>query len=766
MTTRNYKASKTRSNNRPGWSVTFTHPRRSDARGKYGLKMRRGLGTTDDVEADRLVEQFNTLLADESWWSIDRRADAERQFGSLVVAAFFDDIEVGKVNSKIRRDGIIPLPTPEKGYARVMLLGSTGAGKTTLLRQFIGSDHKTDRFPSTSTAKTTTADIEIITAEGPFEAVVTFMTEHQVRCSVDECLEAACISVVGGQDDVGVAGALLEHREQRFRLSYVLGGWQQEQPGQGENDQYEMDYGYGNDEPETEALGNDEIVDGSEVVGNNERLRRFVASIREVAESVQKQMASEYGTFQDAPNANQRQAWLEEFTDNLYENQDFGQLSLDIIETIEERFELIESGEFERSGAGWPMLWYYEEDDRDAFLRQVRWFTSNHDQQFGRLLTPLVDGIRVRGPFQPKAIELQDADRKLVLLDGEGLGHSAREAMSISTKVTERFTEADMILLVDNAQSPMQAAPLELLRAAGSSGHGHKLAVVFTHFDQVKGDNLRTYAQKRDHVHASIGNAIGSLRELGAPVTEILEQRLTGNDFYLGALNRATESIPRRDITDMKELLERMQQSAEIPKLPDAAPIYNVIRLELALRDAADGFKNPWRGRLNLSYHEGIRQEHWGRIKALCRRIANRWDNEYSGLRPVADFVRQLQSGISLWLDNPAGWTRQPADESERQAAVNAIRQTVYTHIHRLAERRLVTAHVSNWQTAYAESGTGSSRRRADQMGRIYEAAAPSIASVMDTRAEEFLNEVILIVKQAVEAKGGSVGERQSAEVA
>ena len=168
---------------------------------------------------------------------------------------------------------------------------------------------------------------------------------------------------------------------------------------------------------------------------------------------------------------------------------------------------------------------------------------------------------------------------------------------------------------------------------------------------------------------------------------------------------------------------------------------------------------------MNLSYHEGIRQEHWGRIKALCRRIANRWDNEYSGLRPVADFVRQLQSSISLWLDNPAGWTRQPADESERQAAVNAIRQTVYTRIHLLAERRLVTAHVSNWQTAYAESGTGSSRRRADQMGQIYEAAAPSIASVMDTGAEEFLNEVILIVKQAVEAKGGSVGEHQSAEV-
>ena len=322
---------------------------------------------------------------------------------------------------------------------------------------------------------------------------------------------------------------------------------------------------------------------------------------------------------------------------------------------------------------------------------------------------------------------------------------------------------------MDNAQSPMQAAPLELLRAVGNSGHGHKLAVVFTHFDQVKGDNLRTYAQKRDHVRASIGNAIGSLRDsLGASVTEILEQRLTNSDFYLGALNRATASVPSRDIRDMQQLLERMQQSAEVPEPIDAAPSYNIIRLELALRDATDGFKNPWRGRLGIGYHEGISKEHWGRVKALCRRIANRWDNEYSELRPVADLVRQLQGSISGWLDNPAGWTRDPEKESKRQAVINTIRGKVYVRVHSLAERRLITAHISNWQAAYAFSGTGSSYRRADQIAQICDAAAPSVTSVMDTVSEGFLNEVIMIVKEAVEEVGGSVlgiGERRDSGV-
>ena len=372
------------------------------------------------------------------------------------------------------------------------------------------------------------------------------------------------------------ASGLLEHREQRFRLKYPLGDWQQEQPGQNVEDaQYEMDYDYGDEDVELETLADDEIVDDSEITDNNARLAEYVARIRKIAAAVQEQTVTKRGDFQDMDNANQRQDWLEDFTDALYEDHGFTQLSLDIMDAIEERFTMIEAGDFDRSATSWPTLWYYEEENRDKFLKQVRWFSSNHDRQFGRLLTPMVDGIRVRGSFQPSAIQLQDNGRKLALLDGEGLGHSAKEATSISTKVTEKFADTDMILLVDNAQSPMQAAPLELLRSVGSSGHGHKLAVAFTHFDQVKGDNLSNYSQKRNHVRASIGNAIASLREsLGAPVTEILERQLESSDFYLGGLDKPTGEIAPGFIRDMRDMLDRMQQSAEPIEPVDLAPVY------------------------------------------------------------------------------------------------------------------------------------------------------------------------------------------------
>ena len=762
MVTPTYTATKTRSN-RPGWSVIFAHPRRRDARGKLGLKVRRGLNTREEAEADRLVGQLNALLADQTWWSLDRREEAARLFDEIIISAFYDRIEVGKDNPRDLREMFIPLPTPENGYARVMLVGPTGAGKTTLLRQLIGSHHTRDRFPSTSTAKTTTADIEIITSATKFEAVATFMNEHEVRCAVDECLEEACMSVVRGGDDTSIVSSLLEHREQRFRLSYIIGSWQPQRLDKDDEDyEHEMDYEY-EEAPEAVTLGDSETIDPNERLENNERLAEYVECIKKVSKAVREGMIEARQDYDEMGNANQRQDWLEAFIDALYEDLEFAELSLDIMDAILKRFDVINVGEFERSASGWPTLWYYEEQDREAFLRHVRWFSSNHDQQFGRLLTPLIDGIRVSGPFCPSVARLQDDDRRLVFLDGEGLGHSAKEAFSISTNVTEKFSDVDMILLVDHAQSPMQAAPLELLRSVGSSGHAHKLAVAFTHFDQVKGDNLSSYAQKRNHVRASIGNAIGSLRDtLGAPVAEILERQLGDNDFYLGGLDGPTDRIPGGFINGrqgMRKLLERMQMSAEPPVEPvDLAPIYTIAQLELALRDAADGFKNPWRGRLGLGYYENTHKEHWGRVKALCRRIVNGWDNnEYDGLRPSADLVRQLQTSISRWLDNPITWIRPPVDQYEGQTAIDAIRRSVFVRIHVLVNQRLITARSGDWRVAYEFRGRGSSFSRARVLGQIYEAAAPSVSSAMDEWTQQFFDEVTEIVVDAVRESGGSV---------
>src|SRR6185503_18618312 len=98
-----------------------------------------------------------------------------------VVHAFYDHLLPAVQDAWALRDEIIPLPGPREGYTRARAVGTTGAGKTTLVRQLIGTDPERERFPSTSTAKTTVCDMEIVIADGPFKAAVTFFSREHVR---------------------------------------------------------------------------------------------------------------------------------------------------------------------------------------------------------------------------------------------------------------------------------------------------------------------------------------------------------------------------------------------------------------------------------------------------------------------------------------------------------------------------------------------------------------------------------------------------------
>ena len=314
METPAYKATKTRSD-RPGWSVTFRHPKRTDSGGRPGLKIRRGLNTADEGEADRLVEQLNELLNDQDWWSADRRTEAMKHFDEVIVAVFFDKIEAGKTNSAELRDSKILLPTKKDGYSRVLFLGTTGAGKTTLLRHVIGSDHTKDRFPSISTARTTTADTEIVTAEGHFKAVVTFMSKSEVRSRIRECLEEACLCAVQQEGDLKIANALLSHREQRFRMSYILGPWQDE------NSKNEKNFSFDDEPSDIDKLREQETVSTTEAMRNQQRLTKFVNRIKGLVQKVHDTTAKSDGMLDEKKDEADQTGWLETFIQNLCEHE-------------------------------------------------------------------------------------------------------------------------------------------------------------------------------------------------------------------------------------------------------------------------------------------------------------------------------------------------------------------------------------------------------------------------------------------------------------
>lgn len=235
---------------------------------------------------------------------------------------------------------------------------------------------------------------------------------------------------------------------------------------------------------------------------------------------------------------------MEIFQSELLEDEAFRDLVLDIMDDIQLRFDRLEVGTLTKRGkaARWPELWTYETDDRDDFLRQVRWFSSNYAPAFGRLLTPLVDGIRVQGPLYPV---FSDRRTKVVYLDGQGLGHTPDSSSSVTTHVTQRFADVDTILLVDNAEQPIQAAAQAVLRAVAASGNYGKLAIAFTHFDQVKGLNLPGFAAKRAHVLASVYNYLARLRDvLNGPIVTAMERTIDTQCFMLGDWTPRLRSCP------------------------------------------------------------------------------------------------------------------------------------------------------------------------------------------------------------------------------
>jgi len=230
----------------------------------------------------------------------------------------------------------------------------------------------------------------------------------------------------------------------------------------------------------------------------------------------------------------------------------------------------------------------------------------------------------------------------------------------------------------------------------------------------------------------------------------------------LGGLDRKLASLPERAAQYMTGQLSALVdwfEAAILPPRPaEARPTYDPSGIGFAVQEAVEKFQGPWLARLGMGTYEGFTKEHWARVKALNRRIAGELDVEYDNLKPVADLEMQLRESLSRFLNAPIGWSRNPADEREEQAAIAQIRQTVHAALHSLAVRRLIESHLGEWRAAYDQfRGYGSTRRRADAIRGIYDAAAPLPDSAMTPPAATFLAEIRRIVTAAIAASGGEV---------
>lgn len=725
-----YTATAKQNPGRQSWLVEFRHPLRMDSGNKPGKKTRKGLGTTDPERADLLAGELNQLLANPALWSLGARAEAEKLYNPEVTEIFYGEIEPRTPDARPLRDKLLPFPAREDGYAKVVLLGVPGAGKTTLVRQLIATHPKREAFPSTSLNRTTTFPTELVLKSGRYEAVVTFMSEHETRFEVEECISAAVVEAVEG-DLKAVARTFLEKSDMRFRLKYLFGDLEDED---NEKDPY------ADESADEVALDGDEAAQltVAERLANALTVRGYLERVSRIAAKCKASVETEHGPLVQMTPADKAAA-LELIEEQADASEEFLELVSDVVDELRSKFNVIgDVGKFDKTTTGWPRAWLLSctQEKRSEFLAALRFFSGISPTSWGRLLTPLVNGMRVQGPFHAS---WASTEPRLVLMDTEGLGHKANATADLPEQTAVLLHEADVILLVDSAKNGLtNFAAGKALEGIANSGLTRKLAMVFTHMDMAFESGLRGQ-RLYDQIFSALRNVVDNQlsKSLTPDSARFLLERLQGHTFYLGRLDKAEAKGAEPELNRL--LAHLMAEQPPVIKSV-STPQYNMSFLMMAIQEAARDFRRQWQGLLGIAHDPENKPKSWQTVKALSRRYAENWGENFE-LRPTANLRATLEIAVSRFLESPIGWTGQPTPEEKRDA-IERLKSAVARQLPDLARRRLRELPQPSWYEAWSPRGTGSTITRRIRIEGIYQRWVPIPEARGDQSVIDFVSEI------------------------
>ena len=726
------------------YTISFRHPIVKDKTGKYGLKVHRGLSTSNLSEAQELAEQLNQLINDNYWHNPIKKSEAYEKFSDKIVDAFYDQMDFSNEDYKIALDTIF-LPGKKEDYSRGILVGVSGAGKTSLLRLLAGTEK--EKFPTTSTGRTTTCNLELIfTDDQDYEIVVNFMSRHKFEMFVQENIESAIkycldnINNINKIDEIELCDKLLIHRDLALRLSYLLGdiSLKKDTNKTSEFEEFEEEAEEDNEE-ETEL--NDIEINVDDLIS---KIRVFLNSIKEIA-----------------ININQNEEYDEE--NYLFEeNEDVLQLRNNIVEETILRFQSLNFGEKINSKGDWINSWYFKTTDRDNFIKIVKRFSSNNKKLWGSLLTPLVNTMRVKGNFKP---EFMSNTPKLVLFDGQGLGHKTT-ASSIPSETIKYFPLVDSIILVDNAEQPIMENVKIALKGIIEYGKSKQLICAFTHVDGMHGDNLRSFDDKKRHVKTALDSYLYELKQLNPDICSDTEiSYIKEQCYFFSGLNKSKNSKMSESFANhlISKMNENRKQTIEVK---DIRLIYDSRRLCENLKNAICKYRDQWSKKIGYPSRDRF-TEHWSRIKALTKRLAYFDTDHYNfELMPLADLRQELSSAINTFINRLMDYSPKDIDENMKIELMNNIKILINEKLSDLIKEVMWKSkeQMNRWEDAYNFYGKYSAYRRSEKINEIFDNSAPkvngSLYDISDFQKDYFI-EILEIVDEIIKLNHSVLKEKQ-----
>jgi hypothetical protein len=559
----------------------------------------------------------------------------------------------------------------------VYLLGDTGAGKTCFVRQILGTT--AESFPSVKRVRTTVAPTEfIITNEPTFDAAFVFRPEIEIAQFVVEIIEQAVTATfvaLRGKDEIpDLTDVLGDSPDQRFRLRCFL------------------------NEPTRKEIAQDIAT-------------RIVPKLIQWAKA-------------NFPNDNDDSTILElalerEFAPDIESIK--VRVVNSIIQQVKEKCNCA-------PGAACPESFVFQEKDRAALIQRLKGFLSVEEGS----ISPVVEKARVRGKLRSS---LMPDNLELIVIDGEGIGHDAREARLLSTRHFDYFYSSDAIILVEDSETPFRAGGKSALSAIAKNGYLPKTSLVFSRLDLVESDDPGRANQIRE-VEKGLRNVFHALRE---EQVNIDRQRLDVR--FLGKMHEPQPDAETQ--TEIRSLLDAVRQKHAAAKARFVAPQYDFELLAGFLVRATASLRQAWAGYITGA--GSIQPAPWQTQKAFTRRMSWLLD-EYRYLKPVAEFVDNLVTSLDGFLTHPVGWAEE-ITESHKLECLNLLTREVSNELISFVRQEVVGGQKPNWVVAADKSGTGSTFVRRQLIMDIIQTSAPDLTG---EKARAFKNAVKSLIETAI----------------
>ena len=718
------------------WNISFHHPICRE--GTIGKKVHRSLKVGDESEARRLQLQMNELLAladTPSRLPTRSHAVAEQRYARVVIDAFFDCMSPEPVDYAALRERVMPLP-PERGnkgqVPRVLVVGPTAAGKSRFIQHLLQTTR--ENFPMRGAGRTTVADIETIVGDFDFAAAVTFYTENEIRVIIGENILEACAFAHRDKDDkTKIASKLLVDSDKRFRFNFVLGDAAQDA---GAADENELD---------VEDLESDlgaEVKAAAPWSGLESCVTRVLSMSELALETARRELQ---------PASAEDEQVVEEYWLQYVDQDELDALTEEILGELEQQL-CAATGQ-----ASWPVVHSVAETaDKAEFFARLRPYYQNNRKLFGALVTPLVQGIRVQGRFTPPLWE-GPGQPTWVLIDGQGIGHEqggTKINRTVPPELARRFSGADVICLVDRAVPAMTGDAPILLENLVVRGHQDRLALVFTHFENVAAPDL-DFAGRKAKVLEGLSSAIQAIGSLPKAQRVLLEHTAESKAYFLSRLDQPELKLKSTQ-AEIRRLCEHFRLSLGEVQLPRFGPLYNEYQIANVLRREIENYRQDWSESELASYN-------WKIMEALTNWIGHAYSDGYPkrNLYPGQDLSQRLVSAISNELESPIEWTPTRPDTAEEESRIlNAVRSKVGDRVDGYCRDALVRdPRIGSWLPAYENiHGPGTKVRRARTVARILE----DRAQLPNEGLGKFTKDIWQIVEDIVAEVCSTGGEDQS----